>query len=659
MAYKLNGFNRRLGNTVTLGEFFLVIMLPLLILSMQHPHGNVSLNCTLMHGQLHPPTLMNCNGKNRSAGKVWDPRAVFNMSAREAFDIIESIHEAKGDCNKLVTEGKKPIPLLNIRFESTSFRDIANVAIRTANMMSDLLNRGACAGDLKNPVFRGNSTANMSEDFLFSIVKSNMQNHQRMFGSGIWFLENKYKSQKYFAPYAYRRKEDGYLRIKDLSTTWGPAHTNFLPFLESIANNRTYLCRSSYFTPRKNQTADEKIRHVVHPIAEYDDGLWGRPHFECSTTRAWIVGFYVPFFATRYDKPSDDPIEMMGVASVDIDLSQVDINQCDLDGTSQFTYKIFAGTHHCHNATSRCVHLPGKGFTVGSYKCVCRDGYYHPYKNFKQRYFNGSLIEENFAKGRIKIDPNVFACLPCREGCPKCSDDSPCTVEYDDEIRYSVLGINLFCILMLLGISGFIWRNKEVQVVKSASPLFLLITLLGATLMYCEALVLFIAPSAEVCTAAPWLQHVGFILMYGSLLLKTWRVSLIFKIKNAKRVTVSDLGLLQRLAPLVAAYIVLLVIWTVADNPTEIEYKTKDGLKFQTCTENWWHHSLLLLDILMLFWGIHLCYTIRKAPTKFNESKFISWSIYNMTVFMIFMKLMKENLAIERGRKGAGCTDAG
>ena len=42
-----------------------------------------------------------------------------------------------------------------------------------------------------------------------------------------------------------------------------------------------------------------------------------------------------------------------GVATVDIDLSQVDINQCDLDGSSSFTYKIFAGTHHCHNATSR------------------------------------------------------------------------------------------------------------------------------------------------------------------------------------------------------------------------------------------------------------------------------------------------------------------
>ena len=48
-----------------------------------------------------------------------------------------------------------------------------------------------------------------------------------------------------------------------------------------------------------------------------------------------------------------------------------------------------------------------------------------------------------------------------------------------------------------------------------------------------------------------------------------------------------------------------------------------------------------LVDILLLFWGILLCYTVRKAPTKFNESKYISLSIYNMTVFTIIIKLLK------------------
>ena len=274
-------------------------------------HPPQSLKCPLAHNMEHPPTKFNCNGKNRSTDKVWDPRAVFNMTARQAFALIELIQEEKGDCSKTVIDGKAPIPLLDIRFESKGFRDIAEVAIRTANMISDLLTRGACAGNLDNPVFLGDPTFDLNDDFLYSIVHSNIQYHKLMFGSGIWFLKNTYKNRTYFAPYAYKKKEDGFLRIKDLSTTWGPAHTNFLPFLESIADKRTFLCKSSYFTPRKNQTADEVTRHFTHPVAEYIDGLWGRPYFECSTTKAWVVGFFVPFFAVRYDRPSDDAIEMM------------------------------------------------------------------------------------------------------------------------------------------------------------------------------------------------------------------------------------------------------------------------------------------------------------------------------------------------------------
>ena len=47
------------------------------------------------------------------------------------------------------------------------------------------------------------------------------------------------------------------------------------------------------------------------------------------------------------------------------------------------------------------------------------------------------------------------------------------------------------------------------------------------------------------------------------------------------------------------------------------------------------------VEILFLFWGIHLCYNVRKAPSAFNESKFISWSIYNMTVVTLFLKITR------------------
>lgn len=274
-------------------------------------HSLKSLDCPLVHGELHPKPTLFCNGKNRSTDQVWDTRDLFHMTAREALGIIEVIQNEKGNCDRGVIEGKKFIPLLNIRFQGESFRSIAEVAVRTANTMTDLLTHGACGGDLNNPKFDGDPTANMSDDFLFSIVHHNMQYHRLMYGSGIWFLKNKYKNRTYFSPYAYRKKEDGYLRVKDLSTTWGPAHTSFLPYMRDVARNRTFICKSSYFTPPKNETADGDAHHHTHAVAEYIDGMWGRPYFECGTTRAWIVGYFVPFFAVRYDKPDDDALEVM------------------------------------------------------------------------------------------------------------------------------------------------------------------------------------------------------------------------------------------------------------------------------------------------------------------------------------------------------------
>jgi G protein-coupled receptor 158 len=39
--------------------------------------------------------------------------------------------------------------------------------------------------------------------------------------------------------------------------------------------------------------------------------------------------------------------------------------------------------------------------------------------------------------------------------------------------------------------------------------------------------------------------------------------------------------------------------------------------------------SFFAAELLFLIWGIRLCIVVRKAPSEFNESRFISWAIYN------------------------------
>ncbi len=46
----------------------------------------------------------------------------------------------------------------------------------------------------------------------------------------------------------------------------------------------------------------------------------------------------------------------------------------------------------------QCIPIPGLGFRRGSYKCVCRKGYYYPDTKNEYKFFNGSTLEEEYAK---------------------------------------------------------------------------------------------------------------------------------------------------------------------------------------------------------------------------------------------------------------------
>jgi len=74
---------------------------------------------------------------------------------------------------------------------------------------------------------------------------------------------------------------------------------------------------------------------------------------------------------------------------------------------------------------------------------------------------------------------------------------------------------------------------------------------------------------------------------------------------------------------------------------------TSDDLKYERCVENWFDHTVIFGDIVVLIWGMWLCYKIRNAPAAYNESKFISWAIYNamfVTSFLMVVRLAPPNV---------------
>lgn len=51
----------------------------------------------------------------------------------------------------------------------------------------------------------------------------------------------------------------------------------------------------------------------------------------------------------------------------------------------------------------QCVALSGLGFRRGSYKCVCKHGFYYPDTKAERRYYNGTVIEEEYEKLMLVI----------------------------------------------------------------------------------------------------------------------------------------------------------------------------------------------------------------------------------------------------------------
>lgn len=45
------------------------------------------------------------------------------------------------------------------------------------------------------------------------------------------------------------------------------------------------------------------------------------------------------------------------------------------------------------------------------------------------------------------------------------------------------------------------------------------------------------------------------------------------------------------------------------------------------------------VEMMVLVWGIRLCIVVRKAPSEFNESRFISMAIYNEFLLSVFLNV--------------------
>ncbi|XP_052466044.1 probable G-protein coupled receptor 179 [Carassius gibelio] len=366
---------------------------------------------------------------------------------------------------------------------------------------------------------------------------------------------------------------------------------------------------------------------------------WGEaPFLECVDGRflpGWLLSLSMPFYGL---KPDLSP-EFRGVIRVDANIQGFNLDQC---ANGDFW---FANTHQCNRTTMECESIPQQGFRMGQYCCRCKKGYYSPNPDMENKSKNLETIKNHTRA----CYPEVPVCLPCWPGCDECEDGVPCWVQEDWLLRTAVLAVQgLFMVLVLLSML-MAYQCRRTKRIRSSGLLLLEMILCGSLLLYFPVFILYFNPSTFRCILLRWVRLLGFAIVYGTLLLKMYRVLRVFLSRTAQRVPyITTTGVLRMLGVIVLTVSWFLCAWTagVLQNrdrnvPLLIISSTSEGQGFRVCDLDRWDYMMAVAELLFLCWGTFLCSAVKTVPSAFHEPRYISIAIHNELLLSSVFHLLR------------------
>uniref|UniRef100_A0A672S5H4 G protein-coupled receptor 158 n=1 Tax=Sinocyclocheilus grahami TaxID=75366 RepID=A0A672S5H4_SINGR len=356
------------------------------------------------------------------------------------------------------------------------------------------------------------------------------------------------------------------------------------------------------FRDRKRPQRPEKSRGFPAAQGEYfldrSHVKWSAPFLECEHGRFvphWLLTLSAGFYGLKnYSAP-----EFRGVVRVDVNLQDVDIDQCSSSGW-------FAGTHRCNLTTMECKPIAGHGFVLDKYKCQCKSGFYHP----SQVALNGisSKYKSELAGHWIYY---VNWCFPCREGCPFCTGDTPCLAQEDTALRLAMVSFQGFCMLVDLISMAVVYHFRRNKRIKASSLILLEAILSGSVLLYFPVMIQYFNPSVFRCILLRWVRLLGFAIVYGTVILKLYRVLKVFLSRTAQQIPyMTSWRVLRLLAVILLVVVWFLVAWTSAACQSHDTHHalidiafTPEGLQFSMCLMDSWDYMMAAghgLHVVML-----------------------------------------------------------
>ncbi|CAF1064959.1 unnamed protein product [Adineta ricciae] len=316
-------------------------------------------------------------------------------------------------------------------------------------------------------------------------------------------------------------------------------------------------------------------------------------------------------------------------------ISSVDINQCETSDVP------FGGTHKCP-LDMECIHQPGQGFTLGAYKCFCQG----PYNNLSKT-IEGQHLEWNET---IQDNPLGQTGNTC-----KCNPQS-CLVKYNRFLRTIIIIIQSAFIVFVAILAGIVFRKRKIKIIKHSMWILLELVLFGAALLYASVIVDSLGPYGIVCLIMPWLRELGFTIVYGTLILRIYKMLAEFQSRKAHCVQVKEKDILRILFFISISIMGYLLGWTFVnidhanENLPLREYLLGHGStfrnkrNFQTCRPRSWDYLAQIAEFIFLCVGIRFIYSTRTAPCEYHERKLITIVVVCEMLFSTLLHTIKDCL---------------
>ena len=200
----------------------------------------------------------------------------------------------------------------------------------------------------------------------------------------------------------------------------------------------------------------------------------------------------------------------------------------------------------------------------------------------------------------------------------------------------TITGVGLFFTSVAVSV---LLRYARHKAFRSASPLFVAVSLLGILCIYVSIVLLVQTPSSAMCSGFTWTTQLGFTLIFSPLFAKSYRIYRIFGRRKLTVIKLSNRKLFIGVVTAVLADIVVLSLWQgVSPTSTAITKRYTDSEQLETnytqCayvgTGGKFFIAVTVIKVVCLTAGVMLAFSTRTVQGDFNESKSTGLAIYNI-----------------------------